>query len=72
MSVLRVFFVLLLFILVLLGLYYTQPTPLFNNGDLKNPGFVADDPDSSLLSLYIITPIITLVLYIVFLSLTSN
>lgn len=72
MSILRIFFVLLLLILVLLGLYYAEPTPMFINGDPKNPGFIADDPNTSLLSLYIITPIITVVLYIIFLALTTS
>lgn len=66
-SLIRVFFVLIVLSIVLITIYASEPDSMFINGNTRAPGFAADDPSASLFSLYILVPIMTIIIYILFL-----
>lgn len=67
-TVFRILLVLSLYILVLAIVYLWKPSIFFNEqNDLKDVGFT--DEGRSIVSLYYITPIIVLFLYIIVLAL---
>tara|TARA_Y100000389_G_C17471316_1_gene531439 strand:+ start:9329 stop:9547 length:219 start_codon:yes stop_codon:yes gene_type:complete len=64
MKFIRILFAFIIYVLLLTILFLFKPPSLFNNdGKIKDTGFT--DEDKSVLSLYIIIPILILVIYII-------
>jgi len=70
-SVIRILIVILIYLIILSILYLTKPSMMFDNkGYLKDIGYI--DQGKSLFSIYLITPILVIILYIIILALWKN
>lgn len=68
--ILRIVFVYIIYLVVVGALFWLRPSMMFDrDGNIKSVGFI--DEDGSLLSLYIVLPIVAIFLYIVFLAWTK-
>lgn len=63
---LRILTVIFLYILTIAIIYLIKPSIFFNNNKLKDIGFIHDN--KSIISLYYISPIIVIFLYIIVLA----
>lgn len=67
---LRITFVFILYVIIVGLLFILKPAMMFeDNGRIKQVGFSRDN--RSLLSLYIVLPILAIILYIIFLAWTK-
>lgn len=67
MNILRILIALFIYLLFVLIIYLYKPSAMFDeNGNIKGVGF--SDNNESILSLYIVSPILCMVFYIIIFS----